>query len=119
MSLPSSASVTTDALSHYPHVANYCILSRDVTPAQEEAVHAVLAITPIWYGIIIDPVDAPLAYRFATMVMTVHDLAAAKTLAAQLYETAEGHPSRSIIVGPSDPNILIGCYADREAPIPC
>jgi hypothetical protein len=117
MPLPSGASVTTDDLSHYPHVPLYYILSRDVTPEQEQRVHDALQITPVYFGIITDPLDAPLAYRFATVVQTVADDAAARALAQQIYDTAEGHPARSIIIGTA--NILTGIYQDHEANVPC
>lgn len=117
MSLASAASVTTDELEHYPHVPLYYLLSRSVTPEQEELVRDAIRITPIFFGIITDPLDAPLAYRFATVVQTVADDAAARTLAQQFYDRAEGHPNRSVIIG--EANILTGIYQDREANIPC
>jgi hypothetical protein len=117
MALPAGASVVTDDLAQYPHVPLYYILSRSVTPEQENAVHSTILITPVYFGIITDPLDAPLAYRFTTAVMTVANDAAARALAQQIYDTAEGHPARSIIVGTA--NILTGIYQDREANIPC
>jgi hypothetical protein len=117
MPLPDSASVTTDSLSHYPHVPLFYILSRNVTTEQEDAVRSAVRITPIYFGIITDPLDAPLAYRFATAVMTVANDAAARALAQQIFDTAEGHPNRSIIIGTA--NILTAVYPDREENIPC
>jgi hypothetical protein len=117
MALPIGASVVTDDLAQYPHVPLYYILSRHVAPDQEQAVHDALRITPIYFGIIADPLDASLAYRFSTVVMTVADDTAAKMLAQQIYDTAEGHPNRSIIIGTA--NILTGIYQDHEANVPC
>jgi hypothetical protein len=115
--LATSASVTTDNLSHYPHVPLYYILSRSVTPEQEESVHTAIVITPIYFSIITNLLDAPLAYRFGTSVLTAADDAAARALAQQIYDTAEGHPNRSIIIGTAD--ILTAVYQDREETIPC
>lgn len=113
----SGASVLTEDLSHYPHVPYAYILSRTVSAEQEQAVHDATRITPLYFGIVTDPLDYPLASRFAQVVMQVADDRAAKVLALQLYNTAEGHPSRSVIIG--NANILIGIYEDREANIPC
>lgn len=117
MSLPDSASVTTDDLLQYPHVPQWYRLSRSVTPAQEEGVRTAIRITPIFFAIITTPTEAALAYRFAQVVLTVADEAAAAALAQQIYDTAEGHPARSIIIS-GDVNILTAVYADREARIP-
>jgi hypothetical protein len=117
MKLPAGASVVTDDLSQYPHVPLWYRLSRNVTPTQEDAVHSAILITPVYFGIITDPTDAALAYRFSRAVMTVADDAAAASLAQQIYDTAEGHPNRSVIIS-GDTNILTAVYADREARIP-
>jgi hypothetical protein len=114
--LPDSASVTTDMLSQYPHVPLWYRLSRSVTSVQEQNVHDAIRITPIYFGIVTDPTDAPLAYRFSTAVMTVADEVTAAALAQQIYDIAEGHPNRSIIIS-GDANILTAVYQDREAPI--
>lgn len=115
--LSDSASVTTDTLSFYPHVPNYVILSSNVTSKQEEQIHDILRITPIYFGIVTDINNAPLASRFSQMILTAADLTAAKVLAQQVYDTAEGHPARSIIIAEQE-DILVGIYQDREAVIP-
>lgn len=107
---------TTDSLSQYPHVPNWYRLSRNVTAMQEEAVHQAVLITPIYFSIVTNSLDAALALRFSTVVMTVADEAAAAVLAQYTFDTAEGHPARSIIIS-GDVNILTAVYADREAPI--
>jgi hypothetical protein len=112
----SGASVVTDDLSQYPHVPLWYRLSRNVTSEQEQNVHDAILITPIYFGIITDVNDSALAYRFSRAVMTVADDAAAAALAQQIYDTAEGHPNRSIIIS-GDTNILTAVYADREARI--
>lgn len=116
MTLPTGASVTTDSLSQYPHVPQWYRLSRTVTAVEEQNVHDAIILTPIYFGIVTNALDAPLAYRFSQVVMTVADEAAAAALAQQIFDTAEGHPNRSIIIS-SDTNILTAVYADREAPI--
>lgn len=115
--LPESASVITDSLAQYPHVPLYYILSRSLTPEQEEGVHNALRITPIYFSIITDLSDTNLASKFSTVILQVTDLPSAKALALQLYETTNDHPSRSIIIDTA--NVLIGVYADREVEIPC
>ena len=111
-----TASVTTDNLSFYPHVPLWYRLSRNVTAAQEELIHDLIRITPIYFGIVSSQQDTTLAYRFATVVMTAADETAATALAQQIYDSAQGHPNRSIIIS-GDTNILTAVYADREAPI--
>ena len=114
--LSDSASVTTDTLSFYPHVPQWYRLSRNVTSAQEDLIHDLIRITPIYFSIVTNSLDAALALRFSTVVMTVADEAAAAVLAQYTFDTAEGHPARSIIIS-GDVNILTAVYADREAPI--
>lgn len=111
-----TASVTTDTLTHYPHVPQYYILSSALTVDQEDSVHTVLRITPIYFGIITTLADANLALKFSTVVLQVADITAARLLAQQLYDTPD-HSARSIIIGTA--NILTGVYQDHEANIPC
>jgi hypothetical protein len=108
-----SASVTTNELSHYPHVPQWYRLSRNITIADQEVIKDVIRITPIYFGIITDINDSALAAAFSQQQYLVQDLAAANHLAQQLYETAEGHPNRSIIIT-GETNILTAVYADSE-----
>lgn len=112
-----SASVISDDLAQYPHVPLYYILSRDVTPEQETAVHDAVLLTPIYFGIVTTIADSPLASRFAPTVLQVANDAAALALAQQFYDESQGHDNRSIIIGTAD--ILSGVYPDRTANIPC
>jgi hypothetical protein len=114
--LPAGASVVTDDLSQYPRVPLWYRLSRNVTAAQEQLIHDLIRITPIYFGIVTDISDSALALRFSTVVMTTADETAAIKLAQQIYDTAEGHPNRSIIVT-GDTEILTAVYEDREEPI--
>jgi hypothetical protein len=116
MTLAAGASVITDDLNQYPHVPQWYRLSNLVTPTEEQNVHDLIRITPVYYAIISNPSDAALAYRFATVVLTAADEASASALAQQIFYTAEGHPNRSIIIT-SETNILTAVYADREAAI--
>jgi len=111
-----AASVVTDDLSQYPHVPQWYKLSRNVTPAQELLIHDAIRITPIYFGIVTDINDLALAHRFSTVVMQVADDAAARALTQQIYDTAKGHPNRSVIIT-GDTEILTAVYADHEAPI--
>jgi hypothetical protein len=116
MPLPASASVITDDLSQYPHIPNFYIVSRSITPAQEQSIHDILRITPVHFSIIIDPLDVPLASRFSDTLLTVADDNAARLMAIQIFTEAAGYPNRSIIIS-SNPELLIAVYQDREAPI--
>jgi hypothetical protein len=108
--------MTTDNLSQYPKVPLFYILSRNINATQEQNVHDAIRITPIYFGIITDINDSALAQRFSTVVMQVADSKAATALAQQIYDTAEGHPNRSVIIT-GDTEILIAVYQDHEASI--
>lgn len=119
MPLPSSASVTTDDLSQYPHVPEYYLVARGLVEEDVQAVINALHITPIYGGIVIDPSDGAYCSQFANRVLLVDSLIEAKRQAQFTYDSSEfGQFARCVIIT-GQRNKLTGVYQNREANIPC